>query len=103
MLPGHVHEDFFAQYESKFRALADRKRLHILYELCRGGTLCVCDLMQLLQLPQSSLSYHLKILMDANLVLRETRGTWNYYRLNQEEVDGLLSEKLCCIFRPSSC
>ncbi|WP_028400336.1 ArsR/SmtB family transcription factor [Ectobacillus panaciterrae] len=89
----------FEVYEKKFKALADEKRLHILYELCQRGTTCVCDLTGILNLPQSKLSYHLKILLDANLIIKETRGTWSYYTIHAEEMNGLLSEQLCCIFR----
>ena len=48
---------------------------------------------------QSKLSYHLKILLDAGLIVKETKGTWSYYDLNDAEVNNLLSEELCCIFR----
>jgi len=34
----------FKQYEQKFKALADQKRLEIMYELCQRGQTCVCDL-----------------------------------------------------------
>ncbi|PYZ98752.1 transcriptional regulator [Alteribacter lacisalsi] len=91
----------FAEYEKRFKALADQKRLHLLSLLCRQGSSCVCDLTELLDLPQSKLSYHLKILLDADLILREKRGTWNYYSINTEVIDHLLSEELCCLFRPA--
>ncbi|TJY39870.1 helix-turn-helix transcriptional regulator [Cohnella pontilimi] len=91
----------FAAYEQKFKALADEKRLQILYELCQRGNTCVCDLTEIVEMPQSKLSYHLKILLDAGLIMKETKGTWSYYELNQEEINGILSEKLCCIFRPA--
>jgi ArsR family transcriptional regulator len=89
----------FTPYESKFKALADQKRLQIMYELTQRGNTCVCDLVEILDMPQSKLSYHLKILLDAGLILRETRGTWSYYELNHIEVNRLLSPELCCIFR----
>lgn len=92
----------FEIYEKKFKALADQKRLYILYELCQRGETCVCDLTGVLELPQSKLSYHLKLLLDANLITKETKGTWSYYNINKKEVDALLSEQLCCIFRPMS-
>jgi len=79
-----------------------KKRLHILYELCQREETCVCDLTGVLELPQSKLSYHLKLLLDANLITKETKGTWSYYNINKKEVDALLSEQLCCIFRPMS-
>lgn len=89
----------FEQYEKKFKALADQRRLEIMYELCQRGETCVCDLTEVFDMPQSKLSYHLKILLDANLITRETKGTWSYYDLNDSEVNNLLSEELCCIFR----
>ncbi|WAH38131.1 ArsR/SmtB family transcription factor [Alicyclobacillus dauci] len=91
----------FNSYVGKFKALADEKRLQIMYELCQRGKTNVLDLQEVLGLPQSSLSYHLKILADAGLIQRETQGTWSYYELNSSEVNALLSEELCCIFRPS--
>lgn len=89
----------FATYEAKFKALADRKRLQIMYELTNRGKICVCDLAELMDMAQSKLSYHLKILLDANLLIKETNATMNYYELNHKEVNHLLSEELCCLFR----
>ncbi|WP_306220184.1 metalloregulator ArsR/SmtB family transcription factor [Cohnella sp. WQ 127256] len=89
----------FTIYEKKFKALADEKRLQIMYELTQRGSVCVCDLCEWIDMPQSKLSYHLKILLDAGFILRETRGTWSYYQLNDKEVNRLLSPELCCIFR----
>ncbi|REE81567.1 DNA-binding transcriptional ArsR family regulator [Paenibacillus taihuensis] len=89
----------FSNYEAKFKALADQKRLQIIYELTQRGNTCVCDLVEIVDMQQSKLSYHLKILLDAGLIRRETRGTWSYYELNTDEMNGLLSQELCCIFR----
>lgn len=96
-----IDETFLSTYEQKFKALSDKNRLKIIYELNQKGKVCVCDLTDLLELPQSKLSYHLKTLLDANLILMERIGKWNYYELNDEEIKGLLSEKLCCIFYPN--
>nr|WP_178390320.1 metalloregulator ArsR/SmtB family transcription factor [Priestia megaterium] len=89
----------FEQYEQKFKALADQKRLEIMYELCQRGQTCVCDLTEFFGISQSKLSYHLKILLDANLITKEKKGTWNYYDLNNKELNHLLSEELCCLFK----
>jgi ArsR family transcriptional regulator len=99
VLTGASPKQAFSRYESKFKALADEKRLQIMYELTQHDDVCVCDLCEMVDMPQSKLSYHLKILLDAKLILKETRGTWSYYALNNEEVNHLLSEELCCIFR----
>ncbi|MEH7238532.1 ArsR/SmtB family transcription factor [Bacillus sp. JJ1562] len=89
----------FQQYGKKFKALADQKRLEIMYELCQRGQTCVCDLTESFGISQSKLSYHLKILLDADLIVKQTKGTWSYYNINETEVNSLLSEELCCIFR----
>ncbi|WP_216829336.1 ArsR/SmtB family transcription factor [Alkalihalobacterium elongatum] len=92
-------EKTFVEYESKFKALADKKRLEIMYELTQRGKVCVCDLCEIFQMPQSKISYHLKILLSAGLIKKEAKGTWSYYMLNDEQVNHLLSEELCCLFR----
>jgi ArsR family transcriptional regulator len=96
-------EALFARYEQQFKALADQKRLQIMNLLTQHGSICVCDLAEMMDLTQSKLSYHLKILLDANIILKKTEGTWSYYSLNIDQVNHLLSEELCCIFRPTSC
>lgn len=93
-------EELFKTYEAKFKALSDNLRLKIMYELNQRGQVCVCDLVEIVDLSQSRLSYHLKILLDVDLIQREKIGTWNYYRLNDDKVRSLLSEELCCIFYP---
>lgn len=93
----------FQKYEQKFKALADERRLHILHLITKNGSFCVCDLCNEIDMPQSKLSYHLKILLDAELIIKETKGTWSYYKINTNEINHLLSEELCCIFRPSNC
>lgn len=92
-------EPAFDLFESKFKALADKKRLQIMHELTKHGRVCVCDLAEVLEMAQSKLSYHLKILLDAGLIQKESDGVWNYYWLNHAEVNRLLSEELCCVFR----
>ncbi|RNA68618.1 ArsR/SmtB family transcription factor [Alteribacter keqinensis] len=91
----------FKTYEKQFKALADEKRLEILSLLCNKGEVCVCDLQEDMNMPQSKLSYHLKLLLDAELITREKRGTWNYYSSSGSQLSALLSEDLCCLFRPA--
>ncbi|WP_316572425.1 metalloregulator ArsR/SmtB family transcription factor [Neobacillus sp. YIM B06451] len=93
----------FGTYEQKFKALADQKRLQILNLLCQQDSICVCDLADMIDMQQSKLSYHLKILLDAKLISKETKGTWSYYAINEKEIKHLLSPELCCLFRPTSC
>lgn len=65
-----------------FKALADPARLTILATLARAEhEVCVCDFTSGLELNQSTVSHHLKILKDAGLVTSVRRGTWGYYSL----------------------
>ncbi|WP_047980291.1 ArsR/SmtB family transcription factor [Ornithinibacillus contaminans] len=91
----------FKQYEKTFKALADEKRLKLLNLLADSpeDAICVCDLMDAMEMAQSKLSYHLKILLQANLILQEKKGTWHYYSINNEVMNSILSEELCCLFR----
>jgi len=63
-----------------FKALSDETRLRIL-SLLGAGELCVCDLMAILDLPQSTVSRHLAYLRNADLVEDRRQGVWMYYRL----------------------
>jgi ArsR family transcriptional regulator len=71
------------QLESVFKALADRHRLKILNRLltASGAAVCVCDFEEMLDLKQSTVSYHLKQLLDTGLVEREKRGSYAYFSI----------------------
>src|SRR5215208_2706493 len=66
-----------------FHALSDGTRLSILQRL-RMGERCVCDLTDALDAAQSRLSFHLKVLKDAGLVIDRKDGRWMYYTLSTE-------------------
>jgi ArsR family transcriptional regulator len=67
-----------------FRAFSDRTRLRILH-LLLPGELCVCHIVDVLDLPQPKISRHLAYLRRARLVLARKEGLWNYYRLSSAE------------------
>jgi ArsR family transcriptional regulator, arsenate/arsenite/antimonite-responsive transcriptional repressor len=71
-----------------FHALSDQTRLAILARL-RNGEQCVCNLVDLLGAGQSRLSFHLKTLKDAGLVLDRPAGKWVYYSLNPEALEAV--------------
>ena len=58
-----------------FRALCDPKRLAIL-ELLRSGEKCACVLMDRLEMGQSAVSYHMKILCESGIVASRQEGKW---------------------------
>jgi ArsR family transcriptional regulator len=63
-----------------FKSLSDETRLRIL-NLLTYGELCVCDLMEVLSLPQSTISRHIAYLKNAGLVKSRREGVWIYYSL----------------------
>jgi ArsR family transcriptional regulator len=63
-----------------FKALADETRLRIL-SLLLERELCVCDLMAVLQLPQSTVSRHLAYLKNTGWVDDRREGVWMYYSI----------------------
>ena len=66
--------------DGMFRAFSDRTRLRILH-LLLPGELCVCHIVDALDLPQPKVSRHLAYLRRTRLVLARKEGLWNYYRL----------------------
>src|SRR5690349_19701184 len=71
------------------RALADATRWRIL-QLVHGRALCVCELAEILDLPQSSVSSHLQVIRRAGLLDSERCEKWIYYR-TAPEFESLLS------------
>ncbi|MCM1971329.1 metalloregulator ArsR/SmtB family transcription factor [Streptomyces sp. G1] len=68
------------------KGISDPTRLQILSVLLAApeGEACVCDLTPLLELAQSTVSQHMKMLVDAGLVSRRKRGTWAWYAVRPE-------------------
>lgn len=64
-----------------FKAFCDPRRLTILEQL-RGGEKCACLLLEKLDIGQSGLSYHMKILCESGIVESRQDGKWTHYRLS---------------------
>jgi len=70
------------------RALAEPIRWRIV-ELLGVEELCVCHLVEELDIPQPLVSHHLKVLRDAGLVDSERFRYWTYYRLRTDALADL--------------
>lgn len=66
-----------------FKAFCDEKRLQIL-ELLRDGEKCACILVDQLDMAQSSLSYHMKILCESGIVDSRQNGKWTNYKISEK-------------------
>ena len=66
-----------------FKAFCDEKRLAVL-ELLRSGEKCACVLIDRMEIGQSSLSYHMKILCESGVVESRQEGKWTYYKISEQ-------------------
>ena len=67
----------------QFKALGDETRLSLMMAVASSdrAEACVCDLTPITGLAQSTVSHHLKLLVDSGLLERAQRGKWAYYSL----------------------
>lgn len=90
LLPSELAEDLAVG----FKALGDPHRVAMVDLLLRAAEpVCVVDIERHLPLAQSTVSYHLKFLVDAGILDRERRGRWMYYTVKPERLE-LLQEAL---------
>lgn len=66
-----------------FKALCDENRVRIL-KMLMSGEKCACVLLEELNIVQSTLSSHMKILCDSGLVSDRKDGKWKHFRLSEE-------------------
>ena len=66
-----------------FKAFSVSIRLEIL-DLLKNGEECACDLLEKLDLTQSGLSYHMKILIESGIVTAREDGKWVYYTISEQ-------------------
>ena len=88
-----------------FAILAEPTRLRMLRLLCQQEELCVCELVDALQLPQYAVSRHLRSLRSVGLVEARRNGKWMHYRLVPAEAStsftrailDLLDREMACV------
>ncbi|WP_075363687.1 ArsR/SmtB family transcription factor [Desulfosporosinus metallidurans] len=69
-----------------FKALSDPNRLMVL-EMLQSRERCACEILEDLNISQSTLSHHMKMLCDSGLVGSHRHGKWMYYSLSKEGCD----------------
>ncbi len=91
-----------------FKALCDENRVQILKYLLSGDK-CACKLLDDLNIAQSTLSHHMKILTDSGLVVGHKEGKWMHYSISTEGIDvaigylNSLKENGCACNNKSCC
>ena len=76
-------QTIYAERAKVFKALCDEKRQRII-ELLQSGEKCACVLLEHMDMPQSTLSYHMKILCESGIVEGRDEGKWTYYHISPE-------------------
>jgi ArsR family transcriptional regulator, arsenate/arsenite/antimonite-responsive transcriptional repressor len=86
-----LSEEQAEQVAPLLKALAEPVRLRLMSLVAsrEGGEACVCDLNDVFDLSQPTISHHLKVLHEAGLLDREKRGVWVYYRARAEALASL--------------
>lgn len=82
--------DSYLYYVPMMKALSDDTRLTIL-DLLSCGEMCACHLLEEVKISQSTLSYHMKILLDSGLVKGEKMGAWVRYTLVEDKLADMLN------------
>lgn len=85
--PANIQTSPLLENALMFKALGDETRLRMLGLLAQGE-LCVCDIMEVLNLPQSTASRHLAYLKNTKWISGTRRGKWMYYKLDETIING---------------
>jgi DNA-binding transcriptional ArsR family regulator len=89
----NYRSDIFRDFIAIAKALGDENRVRVLM-LLRSGELCLCQIIEMLQLAPSTVSKHMAILHQAGLVEGRKQGRWIYYRLPPAEAPGVVGQTM---------
>lgn len=84
------------------KVLSDPNRLKII-DILSCGERCVCDILEFFEFTQPTLSHHLKVLMDADLVNMRKEGQWNYYSLNNSKCNEIITVLQNIFYETKNC
>lgn len=92
---------------SVFKALCDENRIRIL-KLLQSGEKCACVLLDDLQITQPTLSHHMKILCDSDIVAGRKEGKWTYYSISPDGASAAIQRlqeltRVTCAAKAKSC
>lgn len=96
-------EPNYSDVTKVFRALSDVKRLQIL-ELLHDNEKCACKILDHLNIGQSTLSHHMKILCDSGIVENHCEGKWTHYSISKKGCRNAkkILEEITCQTLPKS-
>lgn len=88
VLAAPLTEERAQELAAELAAVADPVRLRLLSMLAtaESGEVCVCEMVEPIGRSQPTVSHHLKILVEAGLIVGEKRGRWVWYRALPEKM-----------------
>ncbi|MDD2378057.1 MAG: metalloregulator ArsR/SmtB family transcription factor [Bacilli bacterium] len=78
----------YEEYAFIFKALSDKTRLEIV-SMLSDKELCACKILEVFNITQPTLSYHMKMLVDTGLVNAVKDGSWVKYTINEKRKEEL--------------
>jgi len=92
----------YSENAKVFKAFCDETRLMVL-ELLQSGEKCACVLLEKVNVGQSTLSHHMKILIDSGIVEGRKEGKWTYYSVSKAGTENAarILERLTSIINES--
>ena len=75
----------FNSVSTVFKAFCEPVRLQII-DLLSCREMCACELLECLSISQSTLSHHMKILLESSLIIKRKDASWSYYSINSDAV-----------------
>ena len=87
----HFFDDSNIQKAVIFKALGDPTRLMLFQLIVNHPDICACELLEKLDIAQTTLSHHLKILSQASLIIVRKDGRWKHYSSNQKVLEELVN------------
>ena len=84
------------------KALSDPSRLKIV-DILSCGEKCACEILEHFDLTQPTLSHHMKVLMECDIVECRKEGLWNYYSLNSTNCNKLILFLMSLITNTDDC
>lgn len=92
----------YEKYAKIAKALSEPKRVKIL-DMLSCGEMCACDILEHFDFTQPTLSHHIKILVEAGLVIAEKSGTWQHYSINEQVSEQYIQGTVHLLTHSSEC
>ena len=83
------YEPSYKEFATIFKALSDETRLRVI-DMLSCKEMSACDILSNFTLSQSTLSYHMKILIEAGVVDARREGLWTKYSINDDTFNRIM-------------